>query len=512
MAGDRVQINTLERAASNDVNDLQSMQSRVMADWWLQMAAFRMVEFFGGPQDQYPQSVTLGLSCRGVGGSITVQPGTLGQQSFTWPAPPGPLESFFRIGNQRADVNVPVPAVPNTLMILEARVVDVITSTQVRDVFDIPSQTFVPANVTKLVERQIEYQIIQGSPTQLPAFTGDPWVPILGFVTDGAGLVPILPSAVSWDFRNDMKDVCPDDPMTIVPFINLLPEAQVFSNAAHTQPPGPSIDNRIGGNFQGRIGPWRVWLRGRLGTIPQDDVSVVSPVLDRFEHLYLAPLSANGVTVMPCLSGLGFLETTKGVLWSTEIQPDECGRDNSNVIIPVPGSVYANFLPIPPHKAVHVMSYYRESAFVPRFATQTSGGEFRTYTPTTSAMYNVASRPSGAIVAPEVLTVDLRGIIPANARFVKLSLFLGANGAVPASRARMGLRQRLAVNGVSDFIDAFTHILGGLGQVTDTNVVVNVPCHFNDGTLEGQRFEIDLVPNNGAPVIALDVSCLGWSF
>jgi len=79
-------------------------------------------------------------------------------------------------------------------------------------------------------------------------------------------------------------------------------------------------------------------------------------------------------------------------------------------------------------------------------------------------------------------------------------------------RARMGLRQRLAVNGVSDFIDAFTHILGGLGQVTDTNVVVNVPCHFNDGTLEGQRFEIDLVPNNGAPVIALDVSCLGWSF
>lgn len=510
MAGDRINIPTLERAASNDINDLQSMQSRVLADWLLELSAARTVEFFGGATDQFPQSVTMGLACRGAGATITVQPGVLGQASLTWPAVPGALESLFRIGISRADVPVPVPAVPSIFMILEARVVDVVTSTQVRDVFDVPSQTFLPAAVTKRVERRIEFQIIQGDANSLPAFTGDPWVPILGFFTDALGLVPTLPSAVSWDMRNDLKDVLGDD-QVVTGALASLPDAQVSCNAAHTLAPGSDLDNRIGGNFNGRIGWMRAWLRAEGGVIVQDDTSIVSAAADRFEHLYLAPLIANGVTVMPVGSGTAFFEAVKGILWATETQPHASGRDNSAAITPIPGSVYANFDPVPAHRAVHVMSLYRTDALHYRWTTQSSGGEVKTQTPVGSALLSVALRASAPLAAPAVLTVDLRGKIPANARMVTLAITINTDGTAGAgSFVAAYLKQRLGTASEPLLNTYYATVPGGLGVPMGAVLVADVPCHFNDGTLEGQRFEL-MLSVSGTPVVAVNVGCAGWS-
>jgi hypothetical protein len=507
MAGDKIIINTLERALSVDVNDLQSMQARVLADWLLELAAFRAIEFYGGPQDAYPQSVTMGLSCRGGGAFLTVQSGVLGQASFIWPAAPLPLESIFRIGISRADVSVPVPAVPNTLMILEAQVVDVTTVSSVRDVFDVPTQTFIPTPLPKQAERRIQFQVIQGNAASLPAFSGDPWVPILGFVTDGAGLVPALPSGFCWDMRNDLKDLVGDDPLAFAA-LPALPDAQVTNNAAHTPPPGGGVDDRIGGNFQGRIGWMRCWLRADSGVIPQTSTSIVSPAFDRFEHYYLAPLSANGVTVMPSVSAAGFFETAKGILWVTETQPDSSGRDNSAPITAPPATFYSNFDPVPAHRAVHVMSNYREGAFEPRPATQTSGGACTMLVPVTSLLANVASRASAALAAPATVTLDLRGIIPANARSVTVSMRTQTDGINPGTAVVSAITPRLEP--LIPYAQSVDITDGGTGQQTQTNRVVELPCHYGDGTLEGQRFDINLVPS-GVPTVALEVSVIGWS-
>ena len=143
---DREVFNSLERALSGDMNDLQSLATRQLADVVQFLMAKRNTLLTGGAVDTQPRSVTGGLSIRSVGGGtqIELQVGFLGQFSTTWPAVPAALESAMRLGYNRSPLTLTLPGTPNQAVLLEAQVVDVVTLNTVRDVLDVPTQTFIP--------------------------------------------------------------------------------------------------------------------------------------------------------------------------------------------------------------------------------------------------------------------------------------------------------------------------------------------------------------------------------
>lgn len=509
MAGDRVQFNSLERAISGDINSLQDMQTRTRNDLLEFLSGIRGISNSGGADDGARGSTTLGLNLRTTGSSLTVRAGVLSQFSTTHPAAAGTLESEQRLGISRADVAVPLPGTPSVFSIIEARVIDVTTVSELRDVFDVPTQTFVPTLITKQVERRIEFQIVDGSASALPAFTGDPWVPLYGFQTDGSGDVNSLPTASFWDFRQNMRTGWSDDAVRDT-FAAVHPDAQVESWAFHTQPQGSSVE--IGGNFRARLGPYSAWLRSDDGIVPVAD-NVVTGAENAVENLYLAPLISNGITTWPIFQSGAFSGTSKGIFMRSVVVGSMAGPDNSATITHDAGGLYTNFDTITAHKAIHMGQVIVGEGGIGSQAyyamTQDSGGRcfirpdraLISPSPTTAVINFSAS-----ISPQEVINFDLDVGAPPGARTVIVSLFILNNS------AGNNFTWELQRQGETW---AFGLDLGqiGLGAGDSIQQQMELPVHETDGTMNGMEWQVVLNETVGASTsVSVQLDIIGWTF
>lgn len=184
---DNIVINTRERAVSDDINNLQDMQTRTL------MEMFR----FGLAQNQVGTSVS-GTDVRAVvlggltvapnGGDVTVQEGILMQDSLTLLPLPGLLDSRYRIGRLGAPLAAPVPAAEGFYLV-EVKMVEVVSLSTTRDIFDPGTETFVPTPVDKQTEQVLEATVTFGSLTNAPSPTGGDLICIAIVHKDGGGLI-----------------------------------------------------------------------------------------------------------------------------------------------------------------------------------------------------------------------------------------------------------------------------------------------------------------------------------
>lgn len=181
MAGaDHVLFNNLERASSSDLNALQSVQTRILADVLRRAFSTPIYPTAGSVPTSSPRAVVLGgLEVAASGTDIVVSPGVLAQDSATLVPTPGTVDSNYRIGIVRDPTTIvmPVPG-SESWLVVEAQVVEVEALAESRDIWDAGSSAFVPAVVTKRNERRVAFQVSVIGTSNVPAYSGGDWVPI----------------------------------------------------------------------------------------------------------------------------------------------------------------------------------------------------------------------------------------------------------------------------------------------------------------------------------------------
>lgn len=200
MAGDKVEFNTRERAVSGDLNDAQALATRQLADVLRYSLQLERVQT-STPNVGSDRNVVLGgLIPSASGSDIAISPGALAQYSAGMLPVPGSLDSGERVAFLRSATSIacPVPGA-DTVYLLEAQMVDVVTLSTTRDVLDPgPPPVFVPTTVNKRIERQITFRFRAGTATAAPAADAE-WVPIaIVWRLSGAGAVA---AADVWDVR-----------------------------------------------------------------------------------------------------------------------------------------------------------------------------------------------------------------------------------------------------------------------------------------------------------------------
>lgn len=202
MAGDSVIFNTRERAVSSDWNDAQALQTRELADAvrWLQQLSWQQPTGSANLAIDR-QAVLGGLIPSASGSDVVISPGALAQFSSSIVPVPGALDSGERVAYARAAEAVAAPAPgSDTVYLLEAQMVDVVTLTTTRDILDTAAipPVFVPTLVNKRTERRITYRFRAGTATAAPA-ADSAWVPIaVVWRLAGGGAVA---AADVWDCR-----------------------------------------------------------------------------------------------------------------------------------------------------------------------------------------------------------------------------------------------------------------------------------------------------------------------
>lgn len=510
---DQEVFNTLERAISGDINDLQALATRQMADQLQFLLATRFQSQTGGADDTVPKSATGGLSIRSVGGGtqIELQAGFLAQFSTTWPAVAGALESNMRLGYNRSALTLTLPGTPNQEVLLEAQVVDVVTLNTTRDVFDIPTQTFIPTAIDKRIERQIQTQFVEAPSPLIPAYSGNPWVPLYSFRTDGSGETDLVTSAFLHDFRPDMQDILQGSDQIRGTYSSTTPEGVVTQGALQTKRPGANGDITLplgmGGDFAGRIGETSYRFRNAASNvIPKSAVGFVLTA-NTIAHVYLLPLASAGVSVAPW-NGEPF-DVRKGVLHFSDVQPANGGRVNSAAISPEP-TQYGNFDAVGAGRAIYLGSLYGGSiANSMRYMTQSGGGRALLSVASGNPLFEVASltfSPGGP--GPLVLGFSLVDIIPDAARLAIL-VINASWGSVAGDVLVVGVRPDV-VSTVGAGILASFNVQPPAGGVARGAIVVDMPV-FHEGTVDNDdkllELEVD-VPSAGN--LILTVTCIGW--
>lgn len=514
---DREVFNSLERALSGDINDLQSMATRQLADVVQFLMAKRNTLLTGGAVDTQPRSVTGGLSIRSVGGGtqIELQVGFLGQFSTTWPAVPGPLESAMRLGYNRSALTLTLPGTPTQAVLLEARVVDVVTLNTFRDVFDVPTQTFIPTAIDKRVERQIQTQFVEAAFPLLPGFSGNPWVPLFVFNTDGAGQTDLITTGTNYDFRPDMQDILGGADQIRGTYSPIQDEGVVSQAALNTSRPGANGDTAtglatVGGNFAGRIGDMEFRFRDQAASVLPFSAAGFVLANDTLAHVYLLPLVASGIETAPWnTSAGGIASLRKGVLHLSSVQPANGGRVNSATITPN-AAAFANFDAVPAGRAMYVGSVYGGTAAGLRYSTQSGAG--RALLAAANAgnpLFEVVSLSLSPGAGNLVVAIDLRGVIPDAARTAIVVVNV-TWGSVPGDVLEASVQAGPVTTGSPGHLATMKILAPGGGSASGT-MVVDMPVLFEGDTdNEDKLFELNLNVPSGAGSVGATVDCIGW--
>ncbi|MCG8622320.1 MAG: hypothetical protein MJE68_10050 [Proteobacteria bacterium] len=184
-------INTFEKASSSDVNELQNLRNRLLAEC---MRTLTIKKQMGGtPTPSNRAHVASGLFVTTDGSQLTVGTGALFQEVTANPPDvptPEALDSSYRIGLNLSAINIADPATASDrYWLIEARVVRNVTLTETRDIFNQTTQSFQSQNVPKRQESQIETQVVEGTATAMPTQTVG-WAPLaLVFRPAGGGTI-----------------------------------------------------------------------------------------------------------------------------------------------------------------------------------------------------------------------------------------------------------------------------------------------------------------------------------
>lgn len=199
MAGaDNIVINVRERPLSTDINDLQSLKDRMLLELLQELGTLREDNRDASAASGVSETIRdyvvggLGVSVSSTGGgphTYDVDPGTLLQFSTTITPTPGSLDSPYRIGTLRTAVTgvaLTPPASGNTFVLIQAQVVQVVASSQSRDILDLNGQ-FNPTLVDKRIERRVQFSTKEGGSGTAVIPTADTdWVPLLAVLWDGS--------------------------------------------------------------------------------------------------------------------------------------------------------------------------------------------------------------------------------------------------------------------------------------------------------------------------------------
>lgn len=388
-------INGNERALSTDVNLLQELITQRLA----QISQSRIGLRDPDPgEDGQLRSAFDGCSVQGTGVAdvLQINPGVLYQYSLTWPAAPGANESATRLGLQLAAAAVPGVPVPggNTYYLLEARVLDQVTDTQIRQIYDPGTQTFGPQLVDKERQVSIEFQWVAGDATNIPLPSGDPWVPLAGvFRPSGGGAIT---ADQIWDLRllgNDVGTWMVDDS------VHAFDSSYGALTAA-----GSSTAAIVNGQFQGTVRGLGVGLNG--GFTPGVDGALVP---GDFESHFLCTVTGNGFRLVPRNApALGIDQ--QGVLVRTPIGSNILDRANAFAIGTVPAP-FGNYS-CPAGDAILVGGTINVDPVNFQGFEQDTGGTCRL-----NEQLSVASAVSAAV--PATLTSDFRTKVPRCARLMR---------------------------------------------------------------------------------------------
>ena len=312
-------FNTLERAESTDLGDLQAIGTRVLSD----VVRYGQVLRFAGLSGDTARNIVVGgLTVAPSGADVVVAPGALAQNSGALVPLPGPLDSTYRLSrlDVAATVVMAAPGV-TTFYLLEAQMKEVVTLTQPRDIWTPPAGPFIPAVVNKQVQHQVAFQVTAGAGGNAPAPSGGDWVP-LAIVRRPAGGGAVLAS--------DIVDVRPlaesgrERPLFVTPLMGSLVCGAVPSNLARVV---ASVD-----------GPLGVLAYGNTA-VDLTAADVLSPVTalvaNGWFFVYLAPWSAVGLTPRTVAGGV----PKAGVLVVSDVTPTTERQNSANVDLPAPFGV-----------------------------------------------------------------------------------------------------------------------------------------------------------------------------
>lgn len=391
-------FNTLERAVSGDVNDLQSIAARFLSEMVRYWNATKIV----GSQTDSPTNVVFGgLEVAPSGADVSVSPGALGQLSAVLPPAPGPLDSPFRLAwsDASSTVVMPAPGV-ETFYLVEGQMTEVVSSTQLRDIWTPPAGPFAPALVTKQTRRTIATQVVAGALGQAPAPSGGDWVP-LAIVRRPAGGGPVV--------ATDILDVRP---------------------LAEGGRPRPRLASEVDGSLSTVDGTSNVVVRyemdgaggarafGGLAPIDPTTATYLSPTTvvaaSSWFYLYLAPWSALGLS--PRFTDLTV--EREGVLVLSSVAPTATRRNSAALDLPAPfGVVQAQ-----PLSAYLVGALHRNAGNTGWEPTwRVARDEF--------GAYIAAPTPAVGLPGAGSFAINFSGLYPTNAKSVEVQLNLEPNSA-----------------------------------------------------------------------------------
>lgn len=366
---DNVVINNLERASSTDVNDLQSLTGRLVAEtlanWLLDRQGLASTSM---PAETRRGVVMGGLEATPLSADVSISPGILVQNSASLTPTPGSLDSDYRWGRLDAVATVVMPSpVSNTWYLIEGQVDQATTLTSLVDIFNPSTQTFTPTSLPKRKENSVVFQVLTGTTTDAPTPTGGNWVPIAVVFRPAGG------GAVSVDHIYDVRPCIERNEGGIQRTARLHRSVTTYNHASGFGTVAASI------NFEGVINGKRGWIKtgavlgphlftgpSTFGSIIDPTNSTIASTQGVISYLYLAPwygLMPRGQRIMsrtkPATDSLQRFDS-RGIFVLSTVAPATQGdmTNGAAVTLPHPWSGYA----VPAGEAICIAAFKKQSA------------------------------------------------------------------------------------------------------------------------------------------------------
>ncbi|CAB4155056.1 hypothetical protein UFOVP650_70 [uncultured Caudovirales phage] len=477
---DRVVINQLERAASADINNLQHMGARQLTDVLRFLGAARRypAAVASGDVSQQPQTWFMGVTVEKSSATFYIVNAGMMSSISTPNLTLDPLEGNAPIGFLRTSVVRPMPVAnaartSGEFYLISARIVSVVTLNTVVEVFDVPSQTFVPTAKDKRIEYQLEFREDVGP--QVPSIATQGAYPAFSVVPSGAGWEPVAfikvyPNTANvehgevTDVRRDLRDLlrgAPLDPL-LTADIAFAPEVRVRQLESTGSPSDPTWERAFRGQFRGSIRGNEYSIGIRYGEIlPLTrvyDNELETHAAGNLNHYYLVPMRKGSTARVPSFSYLTVAAASpaanRGILVKCQLQcpPTREGRNSAAIRLPRSGGLglFVDYDDVAVGEACYVCSAqsHGDAADVIPFA-MTQG----------RLVYPLNATPGSGYSAPRVLdvaladgtnvwNVNLMNYVPRNARWVELGIRLApGNTAVGAARCEVKIAKEDAKHG-----------------------------------------------------------------
>jgi len=199
-------LNTLERVASADINDLQALAAGQLLA--AELPAASQSSSVNGTADTRNTVGGFDLAFPAAVDTLEIAAGSVAEYAPTLPPAAGTYDSDYRVASFAAQtLPLPIPAGP-TWYVLEARWVRDPVVFQVRDIKNPGTGLFVPTVVPKIALNSIEFQFVPGilaGPIPATSAPSTGWIPLYAIFRAG-GSAFFNPTTEAWDLRHSESD------------------------------------------------------------------------------------------------------------------------------------------------------------------------------------------------------------------------------------------------------------------------------------------------------------------